>query len=48
MERRGESLPAIAGIPMRGEKLGSDVFDGTREVAFFPVNCRRAGTGLFR
>ncbi|MCZ8269376.1 MAG: YcjX family protein [Beijerinckiaceae bacterium] len=36
VDRKGESLPAIAGIPMLGEKLGGEVFDGSREVAFFP------------
>lgn len=36
VERKGGDLFAIAGIPMRGEKLGSDIFDGEREVAFFP------------
>jgi predicted YcjX-like family ATPase len=36
VEKKGEELRAIAGIPMLGEKLGSRVFDGTEEVAFFP------------
>ncbi len=36
VERRGENLSAIAGIPMRGEKLGDDVFDGTREGRVLP------------
>lgn len=49
VERKGESLPAIAGIPMRGERLGGETFDGAREVAFFtgdlPMEPERAFSG---
>ena len=36
VEHRGENLPSIAGVPMAGETLGREVFDGKREVAYFP------------
>ncbi len=29
-------LPCIAGIPLKGERLGEDVFDGDAEAAMFP------------
>lgn len=32
----GVELPCIAGIPIASEKLDGQVFDGIREVAFFP------------
>jgi predicted YcjX-like family ATPase len=30
------TLPCIAGVPLAGERLGEDVFDGTAEAAVFP------------
>ncbi|MEZ5776523.1 MAG: YcjX family protein [Hyphomicrobiaceae bacterium] len=33
---RGERLPLIVGVPMKGERVGTTLFDGEREVAFFP------------
>jgi uncharacterized protein len=32
----GEVLPCIIGVPLAGEKIGADVFDGRRETAVFP------------
>ena len=32
----GDDLPSLVGIPMEGEKLGEDVFDGETEFALFP------------
>jgi uncharacterized protein len=29
-------LPAIAGVPMQGERLGDEIFDGVAEAAVFP------------
>ncbi len=29
-------LPAVVGIPMKGERIGNDVFDGIAEAAIFP------------
>ncbi|MBG1233017.1 YcjX family protein [Aestuariivirga litoralis] len=34
--RKGEELPCIAGTPEKGEKIGSEVFDGATEAAIFP------------
>jgi predicted YcjX-like family ATPase len=31
-----ESLPCIAGTPLKGERLGSRIFDGVQELAIFP------------
>ena len=32
----GEDLPSLVGIPMEGESMGEDEFDGTSEFALFP------------
>ena len=32
----GQMLPCIMGVPLPGERLGAQVFDGRREVAVFP------------
>jgi hypothetical protein len=32
----GAALPAIIGIPMKGERIGNEVFDGETEAAIFP------------
>src|SRR5690606_28268747 len=32
----GHVLPVIVGTPMAGEKIGSEIFDGTRSTAVFP------------
>mgnify|MGYP001347554541 CR=1 FL=1 len=36
VKRKGETLDCIAGIPIKGERLGADVFDGVREAALYP------------
>lgn len=36
IEQGRHSLPAIAGVPMAGERVGDEVFDGTVEAAIFP------------
>jgi predicted YcjX-like family ATPase len=33
---RGEKLPAIAGIPMAGEEVAGEAYDGETEIALFP------------
>ena len=33
---RGETLPAILGVPLPGESLGGEPFDGESEIAIFP------------
>lgn len=34
--RGSEKLPAIVGTPLAGERIGEEIFDGTRETAIFP------------
>jgi predicted YcjX-like family ATPase len=36
VKRGGERLPAIAGVPIKGERVGGETFDGETEVALFP------------
>ncbi len=36
VKRGGERLPAISGVPMPGEKVGGEVYDGETEIALFP------------
>lgn len=36
IRQHGEDLPAIAGIPEAGERVGDEVFDGVAEAAVFP------------
>lgn len=36
VKQKNEELPCIAGIPQKGEKIGSTIFDGESEVAVFP------------
>jgi predicted YcjX-like family ATPase len=36
VKRSGEKLPAIAGVPMAGERVAGDVYDGETKIALFP------------
>lgn len=36
VRQKGEDLPCIVGIPEKGERIGSSVFDGETEAAVFP------------
>jgi uncharacterized protein len=36
VNRGGEKLPAIAGVPMAGERVGRETYDGETEIALFP------------
>jgi hypothetical protein len=36
VNRGGEKLPAIAGVPMAGETVGGETYDGETEIALFP------------
>jgi len=36
VKQRGETLPVIIGIPIKGETIGGEVFDGETETAIFP------------
>lgn len=35
-EQNGEALPCIMGVPLAGEQLTGQVFDGAQEIAIFP------------
>ena len=34
--RHGDRLPAIGGVPMEGERVGGETYDGETEIALFP------------
>jgi len=34
--KRGSGVPALVGVPMPGEHIGDDTFDGVRKVALYP------------
>ena len=36
IRRDGERLPGIAGVPLAGERMGGDTYDGDSEIALFP------------
>jgi predicted YcjX-like family ATPase len=36
VKRGGHRLPAIAGVPMAGEQVGGETYDGETEIALFP------------
>jgi predicted YcjX-like family ATPase len=36
VKRSGERLPAIAGVPMLGERVSGETYDGETEIALFP------------
>jgi uncharacterized protein len=36
VERRRDALPSIIGVPVAGERAGTEVFDGGSEIAVFP------------
>jgi predicted YcjX-like family ATPase len=36
VRRGGEKLPAIAGVPMAGERVAGEIYDGETEIALFP------------
>ncbi|MEJ1161686.1 YcjX family protein [Prosthecomicrobium sp. N25] len=46
--RDGEKLPAILGVPLPGEGLGGEVFDGKEEIAIFPGDLPSDPDSLFQ
>jgi uncharacterized protein len=36
IKRAGERLPGIAGVPLAGERMGNETYDGESEIALFP------------
>ncbi|SEQ35035.1 hypothetical protein SAMN05216548_10457 [Faunimonas pinastri] len=45
--RAGETLPAIAGVPMTGERVDGETYDGETEIALFPGDLPRDPEALF-
>ena len=47
VKRGGERLPAIAGVPMPGEQVSGEVYDGEIEVALFPGDLPESPNAIF-
>lgn len=47
VERGGERLPVISGVPMAGETISGDRFDGIRQTAIFPGDLPENPDSLF-
>jgi predicted YcjX-like family ATPase len=47
VNRGGERLPAIAGVPMSGEEVGGEVYDGESEIALFPGDLPQDPDSIF-
>src|SRR4029077_7880869 len=47
VNRGGERLPAIAGMPMPGEEVGDEVYDGETESALFPGDLPQDPESIF-
>ncbi len=45
--RGGAALPAVVGIPMAGERIGDEIFDGGTEAAIFPGELPRDPDAVF-
>lgn len=45
--RDGEKLPAILGVPLPGEELGGETFDGEEEIAIFPGDLPESPDSIF-
>ncbi len=43
----GRSLPAVVGVPVAGERIGDDVFDGLTEAAIYPGELPPDPTTIF-
>ena len=41
-------LPAVVGIPMKGERIGTEIFDGLSEAAIFPGELPQDPEAVFR
>ncbi len=48
LEIDGEHLPSLVGIPMKGESLGEDEFDGKTEFALFPGDLPKDPESVFK
>jgi predicted YcjX-like family ATPase len=47
VNRRGQKLPAIAGVPMAGEHVGGETYDGEAEIALFPGDLPANADSIF-
>ncbi len=45
--RGGAALPAVVGVPIAGERIGGEVFDGRAEAAIFPGDLPRDPDAVF-
>jgi len=45
--RGGSALPAVVGIPLAGERIGDEIFDGRTEAAIFPGELPRDPDAVF-
>ena len=43
----GEDLPVIVGVPMAGERINGEIFDGERKTAIFPGDLPKNPDSLF-
>ncbi|MCV6545988.1 MAG: YcjX family protein [Cohaesibacter sp.] len=48
LQMDGEDLPSLVGIPMKGESLGEDEFDGKTEFALFPGDLPKDPDSVFK
>lgn len=44
----GEDLPVIVGVPMAGERINGEIFDGERKTAIFPGDLPKDPDSLFK
>lgn len=47
VNRGGEKLPAIAGVPMAGETVAGEIYDGETEIALFPGDLPEDAEAIF-
>jgi predicted YcjX-like family ATPase len=46
--QNGEELPVIVGVPLEGEKIAGELFDGKRKTAIFPGDLPRNPDSFFK
>ncbi len=47
-EFEGETIPVIMGTPLKGERIGDEVFDGIEEVGIFPGDLPKNPADIFK
>lgn len=48
VEKNGQSIPCLRGVPLAGERIGDETFDGTREIAIFPGDLPDTPSAIWR